>query len=235
MSPRPSSCRPCPPPPAPSAAVETPLPGRPAGPGPCCRATSCRIGVFLLRLFPRMIALDGQSALSPFRLERLNAHLDALHHGTRVQAAWFTYFVDADALPEGEARTRLLTVLEAKNAAPDDATFWVVPRLGTISPWSSKATDILHGAGFDVRRVERGTAWRVTGMPAADHPAYAAVMGAFCDPMVQSPLGDLSQASGLFLAGEAGPLGRVELGTDARAALSAANKELGLALADRKS
>jgi phosphoribosylformylglycinamidine synthase len=179
-----------------------------------------------------MIALDGQSALSPFRLERLNAHLDALHHGTRVQAAWFTYFVDADAAPEGDARARLLAVLEAKNGAPEEATFWVVPRLGTISPWSSKATDILHGAGFDVRRVERGTAWRVTGMPAADHPAHAAVMAAFCDPMVQSPLDALEQASDLFLAGEPGPLGRIDLGSDPHAALSAANRELGLALAD---
>ncbi|WP_072323172.1 phosphoribosylformylglycinamidine synthase [Luteibacter sp. UNCMF366Tsu5.1] len=179
-----------------------------------------------------MIALDGQSALSPFRLERLNAHLDALHHGTRVQAAWFTYFVDADVPPEGEARTRLLAVLEAKSAGPEGATFWVVPRLGTISPWSSKATDILHGAGFDVRRVERGTAWRVTGMPAEDDASYAAVMAAFCDPMVQSPLDSLEQASGLFLAGEPGALGRIDLGNDAVAALSAANASLGLALAD---
>ncbi|MDR6643033.1 MULTISPECIES: phosphoribosylformylglycinamidine synthase [unclassified Luteibacter] len=179
-----------------------------------------------------MIALDGQSALSPFRLERLNAHLDALHHGTRVQAAWFTYFVDGSAAPEGEARARLLAVLEAKTTAPENATFWVVPRLGTISPWSSKATDILHGAGFDVRRVERGTAWQVTGMPAAGDPAYASVMAAFCDPMVQSPLTRLDDAAGLFLAGEPGPLGHVELGSDASAALAAANKELGLALAD---
>jgi phosphoribosylformylglycinamidine synthase len=112
-----------------------------------------------------MIALDGQSALSPFRLERLNARLDALHHGARVQAAWFVYFIDADSAPEGEARARLLKVLEAKDAAPETASYWVVPRLGTISPWSSKATDILHDGGFDVRRVERGLAWLTAGMP----------------------------------------------------------------------
>ena len=45
-----------------------------------------------------MIALDGQSALSPFRLERLNARLDALHRGARVQACWFVYFIDADTI-----------------------------------------------------------------------------------------------------------------------------------------
>ncbi|KJV29703.1 phosphoribosylformylglycinamidine synthase [Luteibacter yeojuensis] len=179
-----------------------------------------------------MIALDGQSALSPFRLERLNAHLESLHHGTRVQAAWFVYFVDAAQAPEGDARARLLAVLEAKAGQPETATFWVVPRLGTISPWSSKATDILHGAGFDVRRVERGVAWQVTGMPAETAPSYAQVMTAFCDPMVQSPLDSLDHAGGLFLAGTPGDLGRVELGGDALAALATANKDLGLALAD---
>ena len=108
-----------------------------------------------------MIALDGQSALSPFRFDRLEARLDALYPGVRVQAAWFVYFLDADVAPAGELHARLLRVLEAKDAPPQPATLWVVPRLGTISPWSSKATDILHGAGFDVRRVERGLAWLV--------------------------------------------------------------------------
>jgi len=179
-----------------------------------------------------MIALDGQSALSPFRLERLNAHLESLYHGARVQAAWFVYFVDAATPPEGDARNRLLAVLEAKPGNPEPATFWVVPRLGTISPWSSKATDILHGAGFAVNRVERGVAWQVTGLPPATDPAYAQVMTAFCDPMVQSPLAHLADASGLFLAGTPGDLGRVDLGADAQAALADANKALGLALAD---
>ncbi|MBB3227513.1 phosphoribosylformylglycinamidine synthase [Luteibacter sp. Sphag1AF] len=179
-----------------------------------------------------MIALDGQSALSPFRLERLNARLDALHHGTRVQAAWHVYFIDVAAAPEGDARARLLQVLEARDGSPEAATFWVVPRLGTISPWSSKATDILHGAGFDVRRVERGQAWRITGLPAAGEPDHDVVMAALFDPMTQSVLSAIDEAHGLFLAGEPGPLGRIDLGTDAKAALSRANVDLGLALAD---
>ena len=83
-----------------------------------------------------MIAFDGQSALSPFRLERLNARLDAVHRGARVQAAWFVYVLDAKHAPEGAERRRLLEVLEAKDAAPEAATLWTVPRLGTISPWS---------------------------------------------------------------------------------------------------
>ncbi|HKR76395.1 MAG TPA: phosphoribosylformylglycinamidine synthase, partial [Rhodanobacter sp.] len=179
-----------------------------------------------------MIALDGQNALSTFRLERLNARLDALHRGTRVQAAWFVYFLDAAAAPAGTLRQRLLEVLEAKDAAPAPATLWVVPRLGTISPWSSKATDILHGAGFEVHRVERGLAWQLASMPDAGTPEHAAMLALLHDAMTESVLGSLDEAQGLFLAGQPGDLVHVALGGDARATLAKANAELGLALAD---
>ena len=184
-----------------------------------------------------MIALDGQSALSPFRLERLNARLDALHRGARVQASWFVYFIDADKAPEGELRQRLLAVLEAKDAAPELATLWVVPRFGTISPWSSKATDILHGAGFgvsgsDIRRVERGLAWLVSGLPDADAPDHADIMAVLHDAMTQSVLNSIEDAQGLFLAGSPGDLVHIALGADPHAALAEANARLGLALAD---
>ena len=184
-----------------------------------------------------MIALDGQSALSPFRLERLNARLDALHRGVRVQASWFVYFIDADAAPAGELRQRLLAVLEAKDATPESATLWVVPRFGTISPWSSKATDILHGAGFnqsgsDIRRVERGLAWQVSGLPSAEAPDYAAIMAVLHDAMTQSVLTRIEDAQGLFLAGSPGDLVHIARGADPQAALAEANARLGLALAD---
>ncbi|MDE2247934.1 MAG: phosphoribosylformylglycinamidine synthase [Xanthomonadaceae bacterium] len=179
-----------------------------------------------------MIALDGQSALSPFRLERLNARLDALHRGVRVQASWFVYFVDADVAPEGALRQRLLAVLEAKDAAPEPATLWVVPRLGTISPWSSKATDILHGAGFDLRRVERGLAWQVLGLPPPEAPDHAAIMAVLHDAMTQSVLARIGDAQGLFLAGSPGDLVHVRLGSEPQQALDEANRRLGLALAE---
>ncbi|GLQ96921.1 phosphoribosylformylglycinamidine synthase [Dyella mobilis] len=179
-----------------------------------------------------MIALDGQSALSPFRLERLNARLDALHRGARVQACWFVYFIDAAVAPEGEQRQRLLEALEAKDGQPQPASLWVVPRLGTISPWSSKATDILHGAGFDLHRVERGMAWQVSGLPKPGDASYDEVLAVLHDAMTQSVLSSLDQAQGLFLAGRPGDLVYVKLGSDARGALAKANGELGLALAE---
>ena len=179
-----------------------------------------------------MIALDGQSALSSFRLERLNARLDALHHGVRVQACWFVYFIDAAAEPAGEQRKRLLQALEAKDHKPELASLWVVPRLGTISPWSSKATDILHDCGFDVRRVERGIAYQVSGLPATEDASYRELLAVLHDAMTQSVLTRLDQAQGLFLAGQPGDLVHIALGADPRTALARANTELGLALAD---
>ncbi|MCE5231956.1 MAG: phosphoribosylformylglycinamidine synthase [Mizugakiibacter sp.] len=178
-----------------------------------------------------MIVFDGQSALSPFRLDRLNASLAAIERGARVRGAWFTYFVDATQAPDAAARARLVEVLQAKPAAPEPATLWVVPRLGTISPWSSKATDILKGCGFEVKRVERGVAFLLAGMPAAGTPAHAAIARALHDPMTQSVLAALADAERLFLAGSPGPLGRIALGADPAAALESANRALGLALA----
>ena len=179
-----------------------------------------------------MIALDGQNALSPFRLERLNARLDALHRGARVQASWFVYFLDVDAAPAGASRQRLLAVLEAQDAPPEPATLWVVPRLGTISPWSSKATDILHGAGFTLHRVERGLAWQIAGLPPVAAPDHGAVMALLHDAMTQSVLTDIDAAQGLFLAGSPGPLVHVALAADPHGALAEANARLGLALAE---
>ncbi len=150
----------------------------------------------------------------------------------RIQAAWFVYFLDAERAPEGAERQRLLDVLEAKNTEPEEASLWVVPRLGTISPWSSKATDILHGAGFDVRRIERGLAWLAVGLPEAGTPDHHAVMGVLCDAMTQSVLTEMDQAQALFLAGTPGDLLHVALDGDARAALADANARLGLALAE---
>jgi phosphoribosylformylglycinamidine synthase len=178
-----------------------------------------------------MIVLDGLPALSPFRLERLNRELNRVAPRSRVKAAWHVYFVASD-LAAGELdQPRLCEVLQAMPGAPKPAALWVVPRLGTISPWSSKATDILHGCGFAVQRVERGLACSVEHAPAADSAAWQQLAEALHDPMTQSVLVALDRAGDLFRGGAPGALARIELGTDAIAALTAANQRLGLALA----
>ncbi|HEX7369584.1 MAG TPA: phosphoribosylformylglycinamidine synthase, partial [Rhodanobacteraceae bacterium] len=178
-----------------------------------------------------MIVLDGRSALSEFRLDRLNQRLGAIAKGTRVRGARFVYFVQAGK-PLGPAlHKRLAELLDATEAPPADASLWVVPRLGTLSPWSSKATDIAHHVGIPVARVERGTAFLIDKLPDADTPAFAAITDVLHDPMTQSVLLKLADAPRLFASGTPGALGCVALGNDAKAALQRANVDLGLALA----
>jgi phosphoribosylformylglycinamidine synthase len=179
-----------------------------------------------------MILLDGRPALSPFRLERLNARLAALATGCRVVAVHWLYAVEAapGAAPD---RARLAALLDASgDAAPGDGgrgTLFVLPRLSTISPWSTKATEIARGGGLPVARIERGQRLEVEALP-PDGDARRAVLGVLHDPMTQSVLAALDEVAGVFLHGEPAPLARVALGADPLAALRAADARLGLAL-----
>jgi phosphoribosylformylglycinamidine synthase len=179
-----------------------------------------------------MIVLDGRSALSDFRLDRLNRRLDALSKGTRVRGARHVYFVQSDSSLTPALHRRLAEVLDATEAPPADASLWVVPRFGTRSPWSTKATDIVHHVGIHVSRVERGTAFLIDRLPEAGDPAFAAVRAVLHDPMTQSVMPRLGDAVRVFASGEAGPHQTLALGNDAKAALREANAELGLALSD---
>ena len=103
-----------------------------------------------------VLKMAGGSALSAFRLEKLNARIQALQPDARVVAARFWHFVEVERpLDPEEAETldRLLTY-GAPAASPLGREVLVTPRLGTISPWSSKATDIATHCGLDaIRRV----------------------------------------------------------------------------------
>ena len=179
-----------------------------------------------------MIVLQGGPALSPFRLERLNARLAAVAPGTAVRQVWSVYFVDASAAPDAAALAQLCEVLQAQEETPAVASLWVTPRLGTVSPWSSKATDILRGCGFAIERVEHGRACAMDNLPEPGTNAHAAVLEVLHDRMTESVLSRLAAADDLFLHGSPGALTHVVLTGDARAALQTANQRLGLALAD---
>ncbi|MBX3689868.1 phosphoribosylformylglycinamidine synthase [Dokdonella sp.] len=176
-----------------------------------------------------MIVLDGLPALSAFRVERLNAELAPLAPGARVRSARWVYFVDCGDVTLD--RSRLSEILQADKSKAAPATLWVVPRPGTRSPWSSKATEILMGCGIEVRRVERGIGFELDGLPAAAD-ARRVVERALHDPMTQAVIERIEDASKLFDAGAPAPLRRIVLGTDPRANLLAANAQLGLALAE---
>ena len=176
-----------------------------------------------------MIVLEGLPALSPFRRERLEARLQAFVPTVRIAGAWHVYWIEPESgvAPDPAALRRILQAEPQPQPVADGAVSrFVLPRLGTISPWASKATELLRGAGLPVRRVERGTRIDLSGWP-QDASAQAALSKRLHDPMTQSLLAERDQAAALFVAPQRGALERISL-----ADLASANERLGLALAE---
>jgi phosphoribosylformylglycinamidine synthase len=114
-----------------------------------------------------MFSLPGAPALSQFRLERLLQALQGVDRRVRAVGSHLMHFVDASR-PLNESELELLGKLLTYGPRPHlqeerGQRLLVTPRLGTVSPWSSKATDIAHVCGLDaVRRLERGTVYSST-------------------------------------------------------------------------
>ncbi|HYR00717.1 MAG TPA: phosphoribosylformylglycinamidine synthase, partial [Casimicrobiaceae bacterium] len=187
----------------------------------------------------QLLTLRGRRALSPFRVDKLQSAFAALRPGHSVGgiAATFWHFVElARELAPAERATleRLLTYGPQDDAAADDGAFFlVVPRPGTISPWSSKATDIARNCGLAaVRRIERGVGYRVVARHGAlDDADRDALLPLLHDRMTEAVLESLGRASVLFEHVAPKPLAAIPLLAEGRAAIERANAELGLALA----
>jgi phosphoribosylformylglycinamidine synthase len=177
-----------------------------------------------------VLKLRGASALSDFRLAKLLPPLQQVHPGARRVNAAFWHFVDSAQPLQGADLERLHRLLRYGSPAAEPGAggtlLLVVPRLGTISPWASKATDIVRNCGLQaVRRVERGIAYVIEGaVPAERRAAVAALLH---DRMTESVLGSVEEAEQLFRQVPPRPLETVPL-----AMLEQANERLGLALSD---
>ncbi|MHB8667789.1 MAG: phosphoribosylformylglycinamidine synthase [Burkholderiales bacterium] len=177
-----------------------------------------------------ILKLRGGPALSAFRLEKLHARLGDIAPGARIAGAEFRHFVEtthALSAREREVLDQLLAYGEPVRPAPAAGELYlVVPRLGTISPWSSKATDIARQCGLPaVRRIERGIAYYAAG--GGRRGAVAALLH---DRMTETVLDSLDQADQLFRHVEPRPLASIDVSARGRAALEAANRSMGLAL-----
>jgi phosphoribosylformylglycinamidine synthase len=178
-----------------------------------------------------ILKLRGGAALSVFRRARLESALRAVDPRLAVAASTFWHFVALERPLRADEHGVLERLLAYGDAAPADEgageLYLVVPRLGTISPWASKATDIAHACGLSaVRRIERGIAYRIAGDAARER-----VAALLHDRMTESVLHDIDAAEQLFREFPPAPLATVPVLADGRAALERANAELGLALA----
>ncbi len=185
--------------------------------------------------------LRGGPALSRFRLDKTldQARAAGAEALTGVHAE-HVHFVDLREPLSGGDLATLRQVLSygppAASEPPDGRLQLVVPRPGTRSPWSTKATDIARVCGLTaVARIERGVAWylETAGGAELDPPSLAAVQGLIHDRMTEAVLADFAEAEvRLFQHAEPARLRTVDVLEGGRGALERANRELGLALSD---
>ena len=185
-------------------------------------------------------SFEGGNALGNFRSQRLLPVLQAIHDRISGVAARFVHLVGTDSAPAPAVQDQLAALLRYGDpyTGPNDGALVVVtPRLGTVSLWASKATDIAHNCGLAVRRIERIAEYRITlksGLlnKALSDTQLQAIAALLHDRMTESVMFERAQANALFTALPAAPLAQVDVLGGGRAALLAANSTFGLALAD---
>ncbi|MDO5069357.1 MAG: phosphoribosylformylglycinamidine synthase [Neisseria zoodegmatis] len=182
-----------------------------------------------------VLPLRGVAALSDFRIEKLLQKAAAAGLPKAELSSEFWYFVSSESALNNETATKLQALLEAESVekTPEAENslhlFLITPRIGTISPWASKATDIAHNCGLgEIERIERGMAVWVKGeLNAGQKQQWAALLH---DRMTESVLPDFQTASQLFAHPEAQTFATVDVLGKGKDALIQANSELGLAL-----
>jgi|TARA_R100000049_G_C1957500_1_gene118394 phosphoribosylformylglycinamidine synthase len=184
-----------------------------------------------------MLELRGAPALSPFRSRKLHTRLQDIVPAVEHVYAEFMHFTDLEfPLSESDQAVldRLLTYGPSVSAEePDGVLFLVVPRPGTLSPWSSKATDIARNCGLrQIRRIERGIAYYVKANRKLSLEQREKIAALLHDRMTQKVFHEMGGAELLFHTDEPRTLNRVPVLSGGRQALVDANRSLGLALAE---
>lgn len=188
----------------------------------------------------QIVELSAGEALSPFLAQRLLTKIAQVCPAVTGVSAQKRYFVHFAAAPEAGQLERVSKILDAKivsrdNLQYDANRFLIVPRVGTISPWASKATDIVHNCGMtEVLRVECGTLYdaEVKAGATLTDKDRAAVCALLHDRMTQSVLPNNAPLEPLFADIPGKSMAVVDVLGAGREALARANGEMGLALSD---
>jgi phosphoribosylformylglycinamidine synthase len=188
---------------------------------------------------------DGGNAVSDFKVQQWLPRLTAIHDSITGISARFVHLAGFTQVPDEALVARLGQLLTygepvaAAHSAKDVVGEWlVVPRLGTVSPWASKATDIAHNCGLSVKRVERLVEYRVQcrsgwlSSAALSDAQWQAIAAILHDRMTENVLRERSQAESLFTELQAAPMADVDVLGGGREALLQANRDWGLALAE---
>jgi phosphoribosylformylglycinamidine synthase len=184
------------------------------------------------------LKLRGSPALSQFRLDKLYTTLKTVAPSISHIYAEFIHFAFSQQSLETNEQSVLKQILtygpSGQAESPNGELFLVIPRIGTISPWASRATDIANNCGLlNVLRIERGIAYYVTthnGLTLSD-AEKTAFRTAIHDRMTETVIYALKDAEKLYHHADPKPLNVINLIQDGKAALETANNEMGLALA----
>lgn len=187
------------------------------------------------RVAPALLVLRGSPALSAFRLDKLRQPLMQAHPSIQMIDCAFVHFVHtvrASTQDESGILKKLLTYGGVPAPVSAGSVFFVIPRIGTISPWASKATNIARNCGLDnVHRIERGTAFTVRCEGAMTEEVRNAVIAAIHDPMTETVRTSLDATAELFVEQAPSPLSVVPIISEGKHALHRANIDMGLAMA----
>ncbi len=182
--------------------------------------------------------IEGGNALSDFRAQALLARLQGAHPGIRSVHARHVHCVAAAGALEGETLGKVRSLLDYGDPyrGPTSGTVILVsPRVGTVSPWASKATDIAHNCGLaGLRRVERATEYRVGTADGAelDGEAWGRCAALLHDRMTESALRERGELARLFEEQPGVPMEHVDVLGRGQSALEEANRTFGLALSE---
>jgi phosphoribosylformylglycinamidine synthase len=188
---------------------------------------------------------EGGNALSAFRAQALLPRLQAVQpritgvHARHVHWVWSDHPLDGGERDKLEALLRYGDPYGGPAGEGEGALLVVAPRLGTVSPWASKATDIAHNCGLAIRRVERVTEFRLTlksgllgGTKALTDAELQQCAALLHDRMTESVLIARDEAKHLFDEQPGKAMEHVDVLGRGKAALEAANTDFGLALSD---
>ena len=181
-----------------------------------------------------MIVKEGPASHSPFKLESLLRRLQSIDQNIDDLGARFIHLIDSKNDPDEEQDRILDSILEYGPDWPfgTDEGFKVftLPRFGTTSPWSSKATDIAKVCGLtSIEKIERGVVFTLALKDKDSAPSKEAIEMLY-DRMTEVVITDLKQAKEIFSSLEPQPFSDVDILSDGKKSLETANIELGLAL-----
>lgn len=180
-----------------------------------------------------MFIVAGAPAHSSFKKTQLLNRLASMSSVQSFDSQWVYLFDQALDEQQQQSALQLLndgTSFELRQAASDEVQILVTPRVGTISPWSSKATDIFANCNTPVHRLERGVLFTLKGIADVSNELKQVLH----DRMTESVFNHIDDAAALFVETEPKPLNSIDILGEGKAALVKANREFGFALSDEE-